>query len=37
MCLISEFKIERVYSTKFWGVMIDSDVSWKSQTMYVKN
>ena len=34
---ISEFKIERVYSTKFLGVMIDSDLSWKSQTMYVKN
>ena len=34
---ISEFKIERVYSTKFLGVMIDSDVSWKFQTMYVKN
>ena len=33
---ISEFKIERVYSTKFLGVMIDSDLSWKSQTMYVK-
>ena len=34
---ISEFKLERVYSTKFLGVIIDSDVSWKSQTMYVKN
>ena len=33
---ISEFKLKRVYSTKFLGVIIDSDVSWKSQTMYVK-
>ena len=34
---INDFKIERVYVTKFLGVLIDSELSWKPQTVNIKN
>ena len=34
---MSEFQIDRVYVTKFLGVIIDSDLSWKSHTTEVKS
>ena len=33
---IQNFKIERVYVTKFLGVMIDEDLNWKNHISYVK-
>ena len=34
---INDFKIERVYVTKFLGVLIDSELSWKPQTVNIKH
>ena len=34
---INDFKIERLYVTKFLGVLIDSELSWKPQTVNIKN
>ena len=34
---MNEFKIDRVFVTKFLGILIDSDLSWKSHTTAVKN
>ena len=34
---INEFKIERVYIAKFLGVTIDSELTWREQTINVKN
>ena len=34
---INELKIDRVYVTKFLGVQIDAELSWKLHTIEVKN
>ena len=34
---INQFSIERVYVTKFLGVMIDSKLSWYNQILHVQN
>ena len=34
---MSEFQIYRVNVTKFLGVIIDSDLSWKSHTTEIKS
>ena len=34
---INEFKIERVYIAKFLGVTIDSELTWREQSINVKN
>ena len=34
---INELKIERVYSAKFLGATIDSELTWREQTINVKN